>query len=1366
MRRPFVAWLTSVVRRYVPWVAIDLPLVWVCYALGILLRGTTAELNYPPALLFGVIASALVVVCNEIFGVYRRWWRYATGQDVMILVLSVACATAAVVGADLFWPGPRPMPLGAVLVGSFLALAGMIATRYRSKPLSAIRTAWRRLRTDPRAATSQVLIVGAGEAGQLLAWQLKFGPHAEHHNVVGFIDDDDRKLGMIIHGCPVLGKRDAIPRVARDHDVSLIVIAIHQISGPDFREILDICRDTEAQIKQLPNVFGTFGEESDETAERAGEDLAGQSLFGDITIEDLLGRHPVSIDREQCRHLVGGKTVLVTGASGSIGSELCRQLAELRPARLVMLDSNESGLHDLSVALQGYRSDDTAIVPVIGDVTHENRLAAIFRSERPQVVFHTAAYKHVPLMEDYPEEAVRVNVGGTRAVMRLAAEVGAERFVLVSSDKAVEPSSVMGATKRVCELMAGAMGGTKTLFTAVRFGNVLASRGSVVPTFNRQIDMGGPVTITDPRMQRYFMSLTEAASLVIQAANFTEGGDTFILDMGEELNMLDLARRLIRLRGLRPDVDIPIVITGPRPGEKLREVLAGEDERTTATPHPRVLRIVATAPPPAPAAIEASAARLLATAATGERAELRAELWALARGGVAPSPVAIAPASRVSVLPEAPRGPLDEAVAGASDAEPTGGRPSTLDQRPETAPAIGWLGRAADTVVRLEPWLVIPAAAALLLYPNPLVELALVAIALPWLARLARVGSPTAATPFDLPLGLFVAGAAVGLAVTTSPRWAAIRISGLLAGAALFYLIVNQVTTRERLRAYLSALLAIVAVAAVLLTVLVAPFLPAAALLPGEAVGAFNAATDGARQWLIGADDALERYRFRASGLGALAAYGMALTIGPAIAGIQRTTRRVGFGLAILFGLVVVLSGSRGSIASMAALGITLLALRSAWFVAAVPAVLVGVWLLVERGSFGLAPPDAVPLPTKIQFWQNSFAILHDYALTGVGLGLRSARDAYQAYFPGSVPRFSHAHNMFVQAYLEQGLLGCVGFVGIAAGVFFQGRRIVSRAPDPLLWGIALSSTAAAMVLFFEGLTEIVLLTSFGTVMLMLPLGLLVATARVGRLSRPRQRGPAGGFSWRRPIVAMPILSAFSVATGLAVAFTPLGGSLQLNLGAAERLRATLQDGLTRDERLAGLERAEGYLARGLELDGRDPALWRNLAEVSVARGDVAEARQALRRARELTASNDGFNLYQLGRVYREAGLWADAVRAWREARAVDALTAWTGEQRVRTQPERLAAIWLAIAELRPDDPDAVRQYVQAARAARQPQELTMAEISRLAQTSNAAAPLLELAKLYDEAGRTAEAASARAEAEARAAQTGQSGQTGKEGDR
>jgi len=1359
-----------VLRRFFPWAVIDLPLVWSCYTLALLVRGVTTDLEYEPAMVFALLASAVVVVCNEAFGIYRRWWRFATSQDLVPLSVSVGTATVVVVGLDLAWPGARPMPLSVVFLGSFFALCGMTAMRYRSKPWAAVKRTWRLLTAPPSGSTTRVLIVGAGDAGQHLGWQLRNGAHADRHEVVGFIDDDPRKQGMLIHGRKVLGGRDRIPAIVERHDVELIVVAIHTISGPDFRDLIGTCQETPAQIKVLPNLLGTIQDERAlEDRPRLGQGQA--SLFGDVTLEDLLGRHSVAIDRDGCRELVRGKTVLVTGASGSIGAELCRQLAELRPARLLMLDANESGIHDLSVELQGYRSDDTALVPIVGDVTHETRMRALFERERPHLVFHAAAYKHVPLMEEYPEEAVRVNVGGTQLMMQLAARVSAERFVLVSSDKAVEPSSIMGATKRVCELLGGAMPAGRTRFTAVRFGNVLASRGSVVPTFTKQIDMGGPVTITDPEMKRYFMSVGEASSLIIQAANFTDGGDVFLLDMGEEMNVAELARRMIRLRGLRPDIDIPIVVTGARPGEKLSEILTAAEERTEGTPHPQVMRVLDIARM-GTAELDRAVTALMGAALDCDRRAVRAQLWGIARDGRAPIPLparvgagsgvtttlpALSPLPGFGVPGFGGRGPERRGDADAGDADAGGpslgaGGPFEPAAVPPAARAAGArvrqvgtrgpLARAAERMLAFEPWYVVPAAAVLLAYPNPLVGPAFGVLLLPWIARLVRTGRLSVPTPFDASIALFAIGALIGLLVTTNAAWGGIRMAGILAGLALFGMVVNFATNVDRLKRLLIATAAAAALGSAFLLVVTAPYLPWGAA-PGPFDGAISA-TDGLRQLVLGSDVSLERYRFRASGVGALATFGLALTVGPALAAAHRSMRLTGLALGACFAVAIVLSGNAGSLISMAALATFLLGLRNGWFMAAVPVVLVGLWAMLQRGLLGLGPPDAVPLGAKIGFWQNAAAMLHDYAFTGAGLGLRGVRDLYESYFLAIGPSFSHAHNAYIQAYLEQGVLGCAGLVIMTITLFFYARRTVANARQPLAWGTALSAAGAAMVLLFEGLTEVVLLTSLGTMLLLIALGLLVAAGRLDMRHTVQHEGRAPG---ERPWLPRPdsrvVLGGLAVL-GVAFILSPYASSIFLNLGAVERSRAFLEDGVARDEQDQRLARAEAVLRRGLAVDDRDPSLWRHLAEIAIARGETGEARGLLRQARDRTPESDGFALFQLGRVYREGGFTQDAIRAWQAAGRADVLQAWATELRGRDQWDRAAAVLFAIAEIRPSDPEAHTQYVQAARRTRVGVDGTIRDLERLAETSASPWPYVEQARLYDEGGRPGEAAAAR----------------------
>jgi FlaA1/EpsC-like NDP-sugar epimerase len=533
---------------------------------------------------FLFFAVALMLFLLNLFGGYRRIWSQTSGHDVQVIVGAVGVATVILVTLDWF-ARPRPMPLSVVGVGNLVAMTGFVAIRYRSRLISGLTWRWRAVwhHEFPKPKT-HVLVVGAGDAGQTTAWRLKYRAPAnlKEFNIVGFVDDDPQKQGMIIEGCRVLGTCADIPRLVEKHRVELIIVAIHNVDGPGFRRILSYCESTNTRIKIVPDVFSFINGTN------------GVPPLRDVQAEDLLGRQSVGWHEAVDASSISNKTILVTGAAGSIGSELCRQLLNYQPVKLIMLDNNESGLHDLMVELKTEQNQDR-LVSFLADITNRRTLTDLFEKYRPQVVFHSAAYKHVPVLEDYPNEAVRVNIGGTQQVAGLARDYGAERFVLISTDKAVNPTSVMGTSKRACELLMHALahqGEHQTLFTSVRFGNVLGSRGSVVPIFNRQIDAGGPVTVTDPEMTRYFMSISEAVNLVIHAACLTKGDDLFMLRMGEVVRIVELAERMIRLRGLVPHKDIPIKFVGVRPGEKLHEELHSEAETALSTPHPYIVELL------------------------------------------------------------------------------------------------------------------------------------------------------------------------------------------------------------------------------------------------------------------------------------------------------------------------------------------------------------------------------------------------------------------------------------------------------------------------------------------------------------------------------------------------------------------------------------------------------------------------------------------------------------------------------------------------------------------------------------------------------------------------------------------------------
>mgnify|MGYP005837801747 CR=1 FL=1 len=618
-------------RRYLLSVALDVLVVAASLSLAWTGRSITASLDVRSALLYGLLAAVVYCSANYLLRLYHCLWGYAAAGEVVTIAYASFISTAVLAYTNLSWPGGRLVPISVVLLTGLFASAGFVSVRYRRRVLTGLRWRWRVLRGELPAARTRLLIVGAGEAGQLLAQRFLNEHESQGYELVGFVDDSPAKRGMEIHGIPILGDRGAIPSLVERYGVDLIAIAIHNISPRAFRDILSICERTSARVRVLPDLLDFV------------QGTKGLPPIRDVTVEDLLGRKQVEIDHEACRLLLEGKTVLVTGAAGSIGSELCRQILHYSPGTLLAVDNNESGLFDLTLELES-RWGPERVLGIVGDVTNRPKMQSLFARHRPQVVFHAAAYKHVPLMEEQPDEAVRVNVLGTRIVADLACQGGAERFVLISTDKAVSPTSIMGATKRIGEMLVGSLATARgTRCTAVRFGNVLGSRGSVVPIFEKQIASGGPVTITHPEMTRFFMSIPEAVSLVIQAATVTEGGDLFVLDMGEQVRIADLALRLIRLHGLRPGIDIPIKYTGIRPGEKLREELTGDADEKCPTWHPAIFRIRPRCRL-SRKALHRQIGELVRLAARQKNGELTARLWDIvgrmpgAQEGRAPSP--------------------------------------------------------------------------------------------------------------------------------------------------------------------------------------------------------------------------------------------------------------------------------------------------------------------------------------------------------------------------------------------------------------------------------------------------------------------------------------------------------------------------------------------------------------------------------------------------------------------------------------------------------------------------------------------------------------------------------------------------------
>ena len=504
---------------------------------------------------------------------YEGLWRYTGIWDLRNIVGAVTLSSLAFYGWTRWALGLVEYPVTALVVDSLLLIFFTGGVRL----LRRIHGGVSRLIPDKR-----VLVYGAGDAGEMIVRDMRNNGFYEYEPM-GFIDDDPDKVGRRIHGVKVLGTREALAHVMATEKVDMVLVAVPRAEPETTRSIVRALEPFKVPIQTLPNLRDLFN----------GRVTVNQ--IRGLSVEDLLERAPVGLDVERVRDLVEGKRVLITGAGGSIGSELSRQIGVLEPAALVLVDRYENGLHALMIESRG-RQQPCPVRVVVGDVTDADQMTALLAAHRPELVFHAAAHKHVPLMEANACEAVKNNVRGTRIMVEAAQRFGVERFVLISTDKAVNPFSVMGATKRVAELLVQAMsqGG---VCCAVRFGNVLASNGSVVPQFVEQIERGGPVTVTHPEVRRYFMLISEAVHLVLHAAALAKGGDTFVLEMGEQIRVLDLARNLIRLSGLVPDQDIPVTFTGLRPGEKLSEELVGGDEVAEPTSASGILRVqLSTAP--------------------------------------------------------------------------------------------------------------------------------------------------------------------------------------------------------------------------------------------------------------------------------------------------------------------------------------------------------------------------------------------------------------------------------------------------------------------------------------------------------------------------------------------------------------------------------------------------------------------------------------------------------------------------------------------------------------------------------------------------------------------------------------------------
>jgi FlaA1/EpsC-like NDP-sugar epimerase len=621
------------IRREIPLITLDLTVALLAYFLPLALRfdGLVPLRYWSNFWRFLPLAFAIHLAANHFCGLYGQMWRYASVQEARRIVLAGAIGGGTVIVASmaisLAGIGLRTLPLSVVTFGAVLTMLGSGAIRFQSRLLAA-----RRHSTDHE--WSRVLIVGAGDAGSMLLKDLLNNPSVRLLPV-GMVDDDRRKVGRRLHGVPVVGTITALPRLVDRFGVDMVLLAIPSATSALVREVAALSERAHVTLKVLPSVQELVGGAASKVTARD---------IRDLRIEDLLGRKQVETDLEAVAAMLRGRRVLVTGAGGSIGSEIARQVASFGPAALVLLDHDETHLHDVVMSLNEMRASQREVDPddpaadaarietVLADIRDRERVFGVFMRQRPEIVFHAAAHKHVPVLEVHPEEALATNVIGTANLADAAVATGVGHFVLISTDKAINPVSVMGASKRLAEQVVRSLQGRGTVLCAVRFGNVLGSRGSVIPTFFRQIASGGPVTVTDPTMTRYFMSVQEAVQLVLQAAALSTGGEVFTLDMGEPVRIMDLAERLIRLSGRVPGRDIPIAIVGARPGEKVVEDIVAPDEEPVPSGHPSI--VVSRPPVPEGAAVHQAVAELEHLIPEAPPSELAARIRALAQASM------------------------------------------------------------------------------------------------------------------------------------------------------------------------------------------------------------------------------------------------------------------------------------------------------------------------------------------------------------------------------------------------------------------------------------------------------------------------------------------------------------------------------------------------------------------------------------------------------------------------------------------------------------------------------------------------------------------------------------------------------------
>lgn len=551
------------VRRFFLFLT-DTFLLNACVYLSLIMRFDVGIVSIEPQYISNYVENMLPYTIMSLlifwlFRLYHSLWQYASIAEVHRI--AEACIIVEVVHFLSNKIAGNMLPRSCYFNAAIYLIIAICASRFMYRMIRTVLNKYRNIKTS-----NNVMIIGAGEATNVIMREIQNSSYLANSNIACIIDDDRRKVGKYIRGVKVIGTRDKIKEAAKLYDIDEIIFAIPSASNEVKRDILNICKETDCTLKILPGVYQMVDGEINVNSIR------------NVDVLDLLGRDPIEVDIESIMGYVKDKVIMVTGGGGSIGSELCRQLVSHKPKQLIIFDIYENNAYDIQQELK-INYPDANVVTLIGSIRNVSRLESVFAQYKPDIVYHAAAHKHVPLMEVSPDEAVKNNVVGTWNVARMADKYGVKKFVMISTDKAVNPTNVMGATKRICEMIVQTYNEiSKTDFVAVRFGNVLGSNGSVIPLFKRQIEAGGPVTVTDPNIIRYFMTIPEAVSLVLQAGAYAKGGEIFILDMGEPVKIDDLAKNLIRLSGYTLGVNMEIKYTGLRPGEKLYEELLMKEE--------------------------------------------------------------------------------------------------------------------------------------------------------------------------------------------------------------------------------------------------------------------------------------------------------------------------------------------------------------------------------------------------------------------------------------------------------------------------------------------------------------------------------------------------------------------------------------------------------------------------------------------------------------------------------------------------------------------------------------------------------------------------------------------------------------------